>query len=210
MNPRNFFIIAQIIFVSYFAFPAEARVIEEHIYIVPAGAAEERVLKSIKDALPRSLPMTSNAAIEPALEMPKAAYDASRKQYDARAALDELSRRITLTPVNERVIVITDADLYVQGMDFALGLADPKKGIAIISLARLKADYRLFIQRALKEAVYELGHSWGLEDCADPKCVMCISNSLSEMDKKRGTFCHGCRSKLSQRNASPILKMPRF
>jgi archaemetzincin len=51
----------------------------------------------------------------------------------------------------------------------------------------------------MKEAIHELGHSYGLAHCSRPKCVMFFSNSLQDTDRKRSAFCVDCRMKLDKR-----------
>ena len=57
----------------------------------------------------------------------------------------------------------------------------------------------LFIERLIKEALHELGHSIGLPHCKKKKCVMVFSNSIEQVDYKGSSFCDKCRKKL-QRN----------
>ena len=75
--------------------------------------------------------------------------------------------------------------LFVPNLNYVFGEADIENGVCIISLSRLrqefydqKPDKVLFLRRTLKEAVHELGHTYGLGHCANPKCVMHFSNSL--------------------------------
>ncbi|MFC2068038.1 hypothetical protein ACFLTP_03385 [Chloroflexota bacterium] len=46
----------------------------------------------------------------------------------------------------------------------------------------------MFEKRAVKEAVYELGHLYHLDHCTNPKCVMHFSTSLVGIDIKGKTF----------------------
>lgn len=50
-------------------------------------------------------------------------------------------------------------------------------------------DRDRFVHRAVTEAVHELGHTYGLNHCDDPHCVMWFSNTLAETDRKGTEFC---------------------
>ena len=78
------------------------------------------------------------------------------------------------------------------------GEADPALACAIVSVARLAAgladgvnDPRWF-RRLLTEAVHELGHTYGLPHCPDPRCVMFFSNSRADTDRKSPHLCGRC------------------
>jgi archaemetzincin len=102
----------------------------------------------------------------------------------------------------EKTLGIIDLDLYVPKLNFVFGEASPRA--AIISLTRLRNEFyhlpkdeTLFRKRVLTEAVHELGHTYGLEHCANPHCVMFSSNSLTDTDMKGPTFCQRCNPKVS-------------
>ena len=193
----------------FFPSAAGAKVIEECVYLVPAGKVDKKVLAKLKEKLPGIFPMSVKAVIDPEQKLPQSAYDTSRAQYDAQKTLDAISQQLVLTIINERALIITDQDLYVPGVDFVFGLADDKKGVLIVSLARLagefygqKADERLLAERALKEAARELGRSWKLPDCPSQKCVMHPSSSPADIDKERESFCYKCCIALENRSGS--------
>ena len=56
----------------------------------------------------------------------------------------------------------------------------------------LPEDSVLMHDRLLKEAVHELGHTFGLIHCPAPGCAMGFSNSIEEVDLKSNRFCPGC------------------
>ena len=129
------------------------------------------------------------------------AYDPKRKQYLASSLLKAIEDSEQIQ--SERILIVVNVDLYAPNLNFIFGEAHVDSGMAIISLYRLRQEYyglppdeNLFVNRTIKEAVHELGHTFGLGHCSDLKCVMHFSNSLSDTDWKSAAFCNGCRPKL--------------
>ncbi len=127
------------------------------------------------------------------------AYNPDRKQYLS----SKLLARLRKPEGNERVVGITEVDLYVPRLQYVFGEADPLSRTAIVSLCRLRQEYyglepdeAVFFQRAVKEIVHELGHTFGLRHCPDNRCVMHFSNSLADTDLKEAQFCGRCRPKI--------------
>jgi archaemetzincin len=198
---ENFYMLIRILFIAalFFSANAEAKIIDEHIYLVPSGNVEKNALENIKGRLPDYMPMRIKVEISPAEKLPQSAYDPARNQYNAEAVMRDIARRITMDKRNERIMIITDADLYSKDLDFVFGSADPDIGSCIISLARLKNEFygnkpdeKIFYGRLLKEAAHELAHALGIKHCLSRKCVMYMSNTIQEMDKKGAKFCPEC------------------
>jgi len=173
------------------------------------------VLKTIKNDLPDLWPVGMSNEIFPAEVLPKSAYNSSTGQYEAGTVIEEIGQRITIVSVTERLLIVTNADLYVPGENFVFGLANEKTGVAIISTARLDnqfyglaPDERRLRNRALKEALYESARCRGLAHCSKPKCVMCFSNTLADTDTKRAKLCNTCYNKLYRKYNSPMFKTP--
>lgn len=179
------------------------------IEIVTMGEVERPLLEGLKRELTKAyVPLVESCVIGASLEMPPAAYNPSRKQHDADLILERVLHRIT---GENKVLALTDVDLYVPDKNFVFGLAQYLGRIAVVSLKRLNTtfygastDYRLLLERVTKEAIHELGHVFGLEHCVDKTCVMSFSNSILDVDKKKSAFCKTCRRKLHRQTTLTI------
>ncbi len=171
------------------------------INLVPCGPAAPAVLDFLKSGLQQEF--AAEVIQSEAVPLPATAYDSRRRQYRAETFLP------LLAPYRQGhkdlVLGVTEVDLYVPNLNFVFGLADPRQRCAIISLARLNPEVyglpgapHLFKERALKEAVHELGHLLGLGHCANPSCIMFFSNSLADTDRKGPGFCPDCRRRVGR------------
>jgi archaemetzincin len=152
----------------------------------------------LADAISAAMGFGVTVASERAI--PVGSYDPARRQHRAEALVD-LARQ----EAGERVLAVTESDLYSDDLNFVFGLADSSGRAAVISLHRLRADgdAPLFSERAVKEAIHELGHTMGLRHCPDPGCVMHFSNSLADTDRKATAMCDRCRRRGGAALSSP-------
>ena len=161
-----------------------------HITLLPVGNPDRRAL----DDLARDLGgMGFDVELAERRALPHGAFDARRGQFHADALLG-----LALSVRAERMLAVTDVDLYAGSLNFVFGVAQPSGEACVISLFRLylNADDERFRGRALKEAMHELGHTFGLGHCADPGCVMWFSNTLGETDRKGAAYCSRCEERL--------------
>lgn len=175
------------------------------ILLVPIGSVEASLLHHLTDRLSTAfgLPCRLGDQIGP----PAGAYDRSRGQYRGPDILRALTR--LSVPDAQRVLGIIDADCYAPGLNFIFGQAERNGRNAFIALPRLRPsfygkpkDRELFHERAVKEAVHELGHIYGLDHCSNPRCVMHFSNRLQDTDVKSTAFCESCQAKIESARGS--------
>ncbi|MPZ13100.1 MAG: archaemetzincin family Zn-dependent metalloprotease [Chloroflexi bacterium] len=179
--------------------------------VASIGAVQIAILQDLLPVIEAHLP---GWIVRPAtrdLPQPDEAYAASRSQYEAEPILERLS---ALGETADRILGVVDLDLYAPGLNFVFGQAQPGGPAAVVALARLRPEFwgeppnaDLLQERAVKEAVHELAHTWGLGHCADPTCVMFFSSTLGETDRKSNELCTRHAEELS-RSLRPAERQP--
>ncbi|MDI9624334.1 MAG: archaemetzincin family Zn-dependent metalloprotease [Methanothermobacter sp.] len=164
------------------------------ILIQAIGKIEKEILKTLETHIGKVF-NTKCVVSTQVLNIPAHAYNPLRGQYNSTKTLLFL-KKVIKGDFNH-ILGITDVDLYAPGLNFVFGEAESPGKFAIISIYRLKhPDKRIFMERVLKEAIHELGHTSGLTHCSNPSCVMYFSNSIIDTDKKSYMFCNKCLKKL--------------
>jgi archaemetzincin len=84
-------------------------------------------------------------------------------------------------------------------LTFVFGEAQLQGGCALVSTHRLHEEFygletreELTRERLLKEAVHELGHTFGLRHCRDWRCAMASTHAVERLDLKEAAFCPAC------------------
>jgi archaemetzincin len=129
------------------------------------------------------------------------ARDAARSQYHSTAILERV--RALETDPTTHLLGITALDLYVPIFTFVFGEAQLAGHCALVSWYRLceeryglPPDEAKLRERLVKEAIHELGHTFGLGHCDDWRCVMTSSHSVERLDVKTTAFCEACASQV--------------
>ncbi|MDH5783517.1 MAG: archaemetzincin family Zn-dependent metalloprotease [Candidatus Bathyarchaeota archaeon] len=172
------------------------------IAILCIGTVDEDILTKIQSGLSEIYPETACLVLDEIMPIPADAYDKARQQFHSTHILAKINNYVKRTQADS-ILGITEVDLYVPHLNFVFGEATCPGKTAIISLFRLKPEFyehpanpELFINRCVKEAVHEIGHTLGLKHCQNPTCVMFFSNSILDTDRKKKTFCEKCHPKV--------------
>ena len=176
------------------------------IGILRMGHVDTQVAQEIMNGLITSFPGATFEAIEETQVVSEKAFDKKRRQHRSDVVLREIQAFSSQNGGLDRVLGIVDLDVFVPSLNFVFGEATCPGKVALISLWRLRpefygnaSDMELFLERSLKEAVHELGHTFGLNHCSRASCVMHFSNSILDTDKKQSLFCDECHLKIITR-----------
>jgi archaemetzincin len=140
----------------------------------------------------------------PAIVPPPAAFVEERLQYDAAALLQILESE--QAPGCDKLIGVTDVDLFIPIFSHVFGEARQNGRAALVSIFRLAKNNdgsapapATVYERAAKVAIHELGHLFNLVHCDDERCLMHFSGNLEELDRIGLLFCRYCRIYLQDR-----------
>jgi archaemetzincin len=165
------------------------------ISLVPVGRVEEEHLHHLAESLASR--WDAACLIQPVWQNGASAYHAGRGQYHST----EILRQLVENPYREswRILGVTEVDLYIPILTFVFGEAHLSQGAALVSSHRLRPEFHglppqpsLLQERLVKEAIHELGHTFGLRHCPDYLCVMSASHAVERIDLKQPDFCSAC------------------
>jgi archaemetzincin len=155
----------------------------------------------LRDRISTALARIFGFACRPAPELFDCAdaFDPGRNQYYSTRILERLAR--TIPDPDARVLGLCSMDLYVPILTFVFGEAQLHGRCALVSCHRLREEFYglpsrpdLLEERLLKEAVHEIGHTFGLAHCDNWECVMASSHAVERLDVKTAEFCQSCRA----------------
>jgi archaemetzincin len=172
------------------------------IIVIPLGDLDFYQINKLAANL--SVAFSSGVDILQGIELPDEAENQERGQFYSTVILTKLE--LMRQNQTEKILGITEEDLYVPTLPFVYGEADPESGCAVVSFFRLRQEFfglpedeKQIYQRMLKEAIHQMGHLYNLSACNNPRCVMYRSESMLDTDSKAEKFCDICRRRLVRR-----------
>ncbi len=165
------------------------------ITLLPFGKdVSQRDLRILNEKLFERLSLLNpNIQIQDHETIPTQSYNSKRNQFLGKHFLE-----IAHSHKGNKVLGITNVDLYTPELNFIFGQAEINGKTCVISLNRLRPDVKrsIYESRMVKEAIHELGHTFGLRHCEDRFCVMHFSNCLNDTDIKGEEYCAECKKSL--------------
>lgn len=142
--------------------------------------------------------------VVPKLALPKAAFYPPRERYRAEKLLDFLGEDHGMDFIPVKIVGLTAVDISTTKGDVedwgVLGLGTLDGATCVISTFRLgarKASAAKRIERLIKVVNHEIGHTFGLDHCPTPRCLMeDAKGTITTVDGEDGTFCQACRQRL--------------
>lgn len=143
----------------------------------------------------------------PPSPLPDSAYYPPRDRYRAEKLLDWLAAKrsgtayLKMIGLTARDISTTKGEIDDWGV-FGLGSLGGES--CVVSTFRLKPKAglppSLLVERLIKVINHEIGHTFALDHCETPRCLMQDAHgSILTVDREDGGFCPDCSKKLGQR-----------
>lgn len=162
---------------------------------MPLGVVGQDILRIVADSLQGILRIPVDV-LEPE-PLPQHTFMEARHQYNAMAIIRFLSENHSNKSL--KTLGITGKDLCNPILTYVFGEAYMNGPSAIMSYHRLHqgqaedpVSREHFLDRVVKVALHEIGHTFNLSHCHTGRCVMRASNNLKELDEKLNYLCDYC------------------
>ena len=167
--------------------------------IVPLQFPYPRLVDAVQEAVRQRFRVTCDI-VDVTISL-EAGRDPYRNQVDSAWILSQLHKMPL--PGVDKVLGITDCDLFLPVLTYVFGEAELGGRVAVVSSHRFRNEHyglpksdKLLRSRLVCESVHEMGHTFGLTHCKSLKCVMRPNILIDQVDSKPDTLCSHCASKL--------------
>jgi archaemetzincin len=169
-------------------------------YVGAMDGTDEEAVAAIREAVAAEFGGGVRPLSLPGLDF---AFDPVRNQYGSIPALSWLSG---ICPADAgKLLAVTERDLFIPVLTFVYGHAQLGGRVALVSLARLRQEFYglppsrpALLERAVKEALHEAGHMFGLAHCKERECVMSLATNVRQIDSKGMAFCARCAARVKR------------
>jgi len=169
-----------------------------NIHLLAVGDVDRLLLEDLSDAVADAFRM--ECRILPARLAADFALHPTRMQVHSTEILGRLPGFVQHD--TWRLLGVTEMDLYIPILTFVFGEAQVGNTCAVVSTHRLRQEFyglppdaNLLMDRLLKEAVHEFGHTLRLPHCEDYRCAMAPSHAVEWIDLKGSALCADCRAR---------------
>ena len=184
------------------------------VALVPLGEVDSSYLFLVENTLEKYYRV--KVEVMPTTPLPDYAYYPPRKRYRADKILSEYSLQYFWT--HHKVMAITEKDISVTKGGFTdygiLGYPQIRGRASVISTFRCgrKVSERKKKERIAKNALHELGHTFGLHHCdGNTTCFMNdAKGKMSTIDNESMELCEDCQWQIEDvvRGDNEIKKEP--
>lgn len=165
------------------------------ITVIPLGRIDEDVLRVVADSVQGILRLPVD--VHDQIPIPQDTFMESRNQFNAMALIKYLDKEVSHNSL--KVLGITRVDICNPILTYVFGEAYMGGRSALLSCARLGIGVRglpvsreHFLERSVKVAIHEIGHTFGVPHCHTERCVMRASNNVPDLDDKLNYLCTYC------------------
>ena len=166
-----------------------------NILISPVGELSAEMIEAVAAEIERAFGFSTETGS--VLEDLAFALDQNRHQYHSTLILDQLAAKIPRHCI--RVLAIAQVDLFIPILTHVYGEAQLGGSACIISTFRLNEGGSgmnippRYIERIVKEAIHELGHTFNLRHCPEHTCIMHYCRTEEDVDRKSDKLCRYCK-----------------
>ena len=175
------------------------------IALQPLGKVPADVVEKVRGYLEQIYAV--HVEVLPMKALPVSAFYRPRERYRAEKLLDWLEANTAATFT--KVIGVTAADISTtkgEVFDWGIfGLGSLGQRPCVISTFRLARNVprEKMLQRTQRVAAHEVGHTFGLEHCPTPHCMMSdAGGKVSTVDEETGALCERCRARVPARKTN--------